>query len=53
MRTTKERMKSGEAFVGMKRRGSQLFHSHVSVIWMVQGGREVPSETEHGWMADD
>lgn len=25
MSTTKERMKSGEAFVGMKRRGSQLF----------------------------
>jgi hypothetical protein len=31
VRTTKERMKSGEAFVGMKRRGSQLFHSSVSL----------------------
>lgn len=28
MRTTKERMKSGEAFVGMKSRGSQLFQVH-------------------------
>lgn len=33
MRTTKERMKSGEAFVGMKRRGSQLFYCLVSLLY--------------------
>jgi hypothetical protein len=33
VRTTKERMKRGEALVGMKRRGSQLFVEFVSDLF--------------------
>jgi hypothetical protein len=49
--TTKERMKSGEAFVGMKRRGSQLFLLISIYVFFWEGVRlvgGVPSKTEHG-----
>jgi pyruvate/2-oxoglutarate dehydrogenase complex dihydrolipoamide dehydrogenase (E3) component len=52
----KRTMKIGEAFVGMKRRGSQLEGQGVWLVWWIcereEGGRCrgigcIPSKTEH------